>query len=257
MLIIFIIFTILLLLHFRIDPNNPTQSDIQSLAYAKSKTPDYLYPQISHGFKQLSKGNIKPLNNLLNILPNNNETINIIRNNGRDVERRFYIPDYYRKDTLPQNDIGSEEMRPFVLDENTSETSWTDSNISDYPKYYTSDFKNNLTNPGTFFDKNNQFHDTTSSNTFTLPSDNCYVTKLGDIFCKDNTRIQNIPPALITDPTSKLSLNRIGTYKDMDRNDPSNILTTDKTLFDNVKASKQIGTNESYEKPLEPIFSDF
>lgn len=249
-------FLILLLLHFRIT-DNPTLQEIQSLAYATQKGPDYIYPQISHGFKQLSKGNIKPINNLIDILPNNNDAIRITRNAGRDVKNRFYIPDYLRKDTLPQNDINSEEMRPFVLDDNKSESSWTDTNISEHPKYYTSDFKNNITNPGTFFDNNNQFNDTTSSNTNTLPSDNCYVTKMGETFCKDNTRIQNKPPKLIYDPVSNLSLNRIGVYKDVNNNDPNDILTSDEKLFDSVVPSRSLGKNEMFDKPLETIHSTF
>ena len=254
-ILISLVILIILFLHFRI--TEPTQQEIQSLTYAKQKSPDFIFPQISHGFKQLSKGNIKPINNLIDILPNNKDNVDLIREAGRDVNNRFYIPDYLRKDTLPQNNINSEEMRPFIIDDNVIETSWTDSNVSEHPKYYTNDFQNNLTNPGTFFDKNNQFNDTTSSNTFTLPSDNCYVTRTGETFCKDNTRIQNIPPKLINDPESTLSLNRIGTYKDIDKNNPYDILTSDEKLFDAVYPSRKMGNNETFDKPLTPIISTF
>lgn len=246
-----VLILILLYLHFRIDPN--VQNDIQSLAYAKSKTADFVFPQISHGFKQLSKGHIKPLDNLLDILPTNKDDINIIRNSGRDVENRFYVPNYFRKDTLDRNNIGTEEVRPFILDDKKSEQSWTDSNVSNHPKYYTSDFKNNITNSGNFYDKNNQFNDTTSSNTNTLPSDNCYISKNGEVFCKDNTRIQNIPPALINDESLN-SLNIIGVYKDKSSFDS---ITNDKEFYNNVYASKELGTNETYSEPLRTLTTEF
>ena len=42
---------------------------------------------------------------------------------------------------MPNNDIGSEEMKPFINDDKVNENSWTDTNISNHPKYYTNDFK--------------------------------------------------------------------------------------------------------------------
>lgn len=249
-----ILLIILLLLVNQFIITNPDQSDIQSLTYAKSKTADFIYPQISHGFKQLSKGNVKPLNNLKNLLPNNSDTINITRDNGRDTDR-FYIPDYFRRDTLPNNNIGSEEMRPFINDDNINENSWTDTNVSEHPKYYTNDFENNFTDTGSFFDKKNQFHDTTSSNTFVLPSDNCYIAKNGETFCRDNTRIQNISPKLISDPDSLSTLELIGIYKDSNCATPD--INSESKLFDNVGPSRKLGTNESFAKPLEPMISAF
>lgn len=246
-----ILFTILILLIFQFIIINPDQSDIQSLVYAKSKTADFIYPQISHGFKQLSKGNIKPLNNLKDLLPINSDSIDIIRDNGKNTDR-FYIPDYFRRNTLPNNDIGSEELRPFINDDKVNENSWTDTNISEHPKYYTNDFKNNLTNPGSFFDKQNKYHDTTSSNTYVLPSDNCYIDKNGNTFCRDNTRIQNISPKLINDSYSSSTLDIIGSYKSA-----CNKTNADSILFNNVKPSKKMGTNESYDSPLQPMLSTF
>ena len=168
----------------------------------------------SHQFKKLSKGELPhPLNNLKDILPQNNDTLNIIRDTHTNMSKdRIYIPDYYRKDRLPQNDIGSEEMRPFVSDNSESESAWTDENVSEHPKFYTSDVQSDFTNIGLFFDKNNQYHDKTSSNTDVLASDECYTDKKGTKFCMDNTRIQNIPPQLITNPKSCYALNDIGLY---------------------------------------------
>ena len=57
------------------------------------------------------------------------------------------------------NDIGTEEMRPFLMDSDVSESSWTDENISEHPRFYNSDISGSgLTDIGSFFDKNNQFY---------------------------------------------------------------------------------------------------
>jgi hypothetical protein len=129
------------------------------------------------------------------------------------VGMRIYLPDYYRKDRLGGNDIGTEELRPFTNSEEP-DNSWTDVNVSKHPRFYNSDIKNELTNVGLFFDKNNQYNDKTSSNTEVLVSDSCYTDKEGEIFCEDNTKLQNIPPSLISDINKCYALNTIGMYKD-------------------------------------------
>ena len=64
-----------------------------------------------------------------------------------------------------------------------------------------------------FYDKNNKYNDKSSHNTEVLVSDSCYIDKFGNQFCEDNTRLQNIPPSLITDPSKCDLLNNIGSYK--------------------------------------------
>jgi len=256
-ILLIIIFLALFMLFSK---DQPSQSDIQSLVYAKKNSPDYIYPQISHGFQQLSKGNVAPLNTLTRLLPSNKDNIQINRTAGRNfpTKQRFYLPDYYRKDTMPQNDIGSEEMRPFVTDDETSEKSWTDQNVSEHPKYYTSDFKNSLTNPGNFFDKTNQYNDTTSDNTFSLPSDKCYTNKKGQQFCMDNTRLQNIPPALITNPNGNYSLDTIGDYKNLKPMDNSHEkVMNGATFYNDTNPSQPLGSNESPAPPLQPMIGTF
>jgi len=202
--------------------NEPTQNDIQTLEYVKDKskkvsdTEIFPYPQISHGFRKLGRELItKPLNNMKDLLPSSDPDIDVIRDTSNEmIKKRIHIPDYYRKDRLSENTIGSEEYRPFVHNEEESENSWTDINVSNHPKYYTSDVKNELTNVGMFFDKNNRYNDKTSSNTNVLVSDRCYEDTLGNQFCEDNTRLQNVPPSLITDPSNCKILNSIGVYKE-------------------------------------------
>jgi hypothetical protein len=200
--------------------NNPTQNDVQSLNYAKNaekldsnNNGDFPYPQLSNGFQKLTEGIITPINNLKDLLPNNSSTIDVIRNkDDPNSTKRYYLPDYYRKDRLCENDIGSEELRPVILDDSDAENSWTEINVSDHPKYYTSNVKNELTNIGSFFDKNNQYHDKTSHNTESIVSDNCYTDKMGNLICEDKTRLQNVPPSLISDKKKCGVLNGIGDY---------------------------------------------
>ena len=231
----------------------PSQKDIQTLDYVdKTKAvKDFPYPQISYGVQKLSKGELpKPLNNLDEILPQNNDIINIIRDKGNMTKQRVYLPDYYRKDRLSSNDIGSEELRSFNMNNDESESSWSDDNVSEHPKFYTSDVKDELTNIGAFFDKNNQYHDKTSSNTNVLTSDNCYTDKNGEKFCMDNTRLQLIPPALITDPQRCYALNDIGLYKE--RNDTyfnDKKVNNGGSFFNSVVASEV--SNEIFDKPVE------
>ena len=128
--------------------------------------------------------------------------------------KRVYVPDYYRKDRLSGDDINSKELRSFEDNDSESDSAWTDKNVSKYPKFYNSEITNELTNVGLFFDKNNQYNDKTSHNTDVLTSDNCFIDKFGKHFCEDNTRLQNIPPSLITDINKCEILNNIGSYKD-------------------------------------------
>ncbi len=206
------------------EEEEPTQEEIQTLEYVEktkpeaviAKTVDFPYPQISHGFKKLGKEVVqKPLNNIKELLPSGSNDITVVRDTpGTMTKNRFYLPDYYRKDRLGGNDIGNAEVRPFIRNNEVSEKAWTDSNVSKHPKFYNSDIQNELTNVGMFFDKNNQYNDKSSANTNVLVSDSCYQSKDGTEFCEDSTRLQNIPPSLITDVNKCYTLNSIGNYKD-------------------------------------------
>ena len=257
---------IIYLVFFRRSDGEPTQADIQSLESIRNEdgnlvevpivgTDGLPYPQISHGFRKLGLNKLpKPLNNLKDILPRGSSVLPIFRDQADTMtKRRMYLPDYYRKDTMPMNNIGSEEMRPFVTDEDTPEDSWTDENVSAHPKFYNATMKaDELTNIGSFFDKNNQYNDTTSPNTFPLPSDNCYVNKSGGKFCLDNTRLQMVPPALITDPQSCYALNPVGMYKDYDKiSDNTQRVINGGTFYNGVSGSKALGLNETFGTPLQ------
>ncbi len=243
---IILIGLLLVLLYFYINRGNligsdePSQKEIQNLDYAKDKEEEIIQiddlgefptPQLSRGFKKLSKEVMKPINNVKDFFPNKKNPA-IIRDVPENmVKERIYFPDYFRKDRLSGNDIGTEEMRPFTTNDEP-DNSWTDTNVSQHPKFYTSDVKDELTNVGAFFDKNNQFNDKTSSNTEALPSDSCYINKKGEKFCEDNTRLQNIPPSLITDINKCYALNTVGMYKDKDKN-PKEYVSYNQEKIDN------------------------
>lgn len=215
-LILFVLFVFIALYFLMIHNDNPTQGDIQDKNYINKQNlvDKFPYPQISRAFKRLSNGDIiSPLNNISDILPKGDKELKIKReNNSLIFNQREYLPDYYRKDRLGENPDKTEEYREFKL-EGDSETSWSDNNVSEHPKFYNSDIQNELINIGSFFDENNQYNDKTSNNTESLSSDSCYTNKNGEIFCQDNTRLQLIPPKLITDNKSCTLLNNIGDYK--------------------------------------------
>ena len=133
-----------------------------------------------------------------------------------------------------------------IHDKDKSEDSWTDTNVSEHPKFYNADLKDELTNIGAFFDKNNQYNDTTSSNTESLPSDSCYTDKSGNYYCQDKTRLQLIPPKLITDPDNCYALNDIDNYKE-NNNDTERVMNGG-LFYNDVNASSK--HNENWSDPI-------
>ena len=240
----------------------PSQQDIQDLSFVTDRDESGIlegsvfkefkglpYPQISRGFDKLTKGVLpKPLKKLVSTVPSSFTRVRHLDTPSTMSPERMYLPDYYRKDTMDGDDLVLSEMRPFVSDvegDNDSDSAWTDTNVSEHPKFYDSNIKGDeLTNVGGFFDKSNQFSDTTSCNTYALPSDNCYKDKQGKKFCMNNTRLQVVPPALITNPRRNNALNTVGLYKDRQPKD------SDK-FFGSVMGSKGLGHNETYAKPIQ------
>ena len=134
-------------------------------------------------------------------------------------------------------------------------TSWDDKNVSEHPKFYNADIKDELTNIGAFFDRNNQYNGKSSLNSEPLTTDRCYKNKDGNTFCEDYTRLQLIPPSLIKDPQSCYALNSVGMYKDMDLNEDRNDRVMNGGMFFNgVNASHK--KNEIYSKPIDSQVGD-
>ena len=242
-LFFYLIVAILLFLLFRPGGSyEPSQEEIQSDEYVdKTKSiQDFPYPQLSRTFKRLSHGKpLIPLSNTEDVLPSSQKNLDIIREtSAEDIKTRMYLPDYYRKDRLSGNPDKTEELRPFLMNKDKSEGSWTDQNISEHPKFYNSETKDELTNIGSFFDTNNNYVDKTSPNTDTLVMEGCYTNTSGDKFCEDNTRLQLIPPRRMKDPNNSLTLNTIGPYKNNRRiDDMKDRVINGGIYFDNIKGS--------------------
>ena len=164
-------------------------------------------------------------------------------------ENEKYFPKYYRKDNLSGNTRNTGEYRFAETDNLKSSYSWSDKNVSQYPTYYTSDFKDNLTNVGAFFDHTNQYVDTTSPRSQANVDDVCYVSREGEKVCLDNKHLQNIPPSLITDKSRCGFLNSIGRLQYTNMVDESvERVNNGGILYDNVRGSRK--NNETYSKPL-------
>jgi len=162
-----------------------------------------------------------------------------------------HFPKYYRKDNMSGNTIGSSEYKFAEVDNLKSSHAWSDKNVSQYPNFYTSQIKNGLTNPGDFFDVNNNFVDTTKPRSTANVGDICFMSKEGENVCLDNSRVQNVPPSLISDISNCGFLNSIGLLEF------SNLIYEDKErvnnggfLYGQVKGSKK--HNEVYSEPIQP-----
>jgi len=179
-------------------------------------------PQISRGFEQLSK--LKPLNSLF--IQNNKKIdeseVNIIRSNNVDNDKNpiYYKPEFYKKDFISPNPIGSTEYNFAEFNDDKTSYAWTNNNVSQHPSFYRSEIENERTNVGEFFDVNNKYNDKTSVySTNNLP-DRCFLDKDDLIVCNFNDKLQNIPPSLIKRDNKVDFLNRIGNngdglYKDI------------------------------------------
>lgn len=106
-----------------------------------------------------------------------------------------------KEDIISPNPIDSTEYR--FIEENPK-IAWSKINVSQHPSYYTSNFENEITNTGEFFNENMIFNDRTSPYSSTILPDRCYLDQDNQILCNYNNRLQNIPPKLISDSNNKV-----------------------------------------------------
>ena len=141
--------------------------------------------------------------------------VNIIRDNGPVTGENtiYYDPSYISKDTMNANDIGTTEHTAAFLG-NTPAKAWTDYNISQFPGYYRSDFKDGKRSLKKFFDSENRFHEVPDNRKFyevkgrNCPS--CYTDVNGTNVCNYNSKLERIPKSLYNlGPNGETSLNRI------------------------------------------------
>ena len=221
-----IFFALLLIVGSQLIMNNTNLLGVNNNKNNKVDLGDFPRPQISRGYQQLSKNLVNnPLYNR-NFKNLKNNDINIIRSNNvaNDKNPIYYKPDYYKKDFISPNPLGSTEYTFAEFDGEKTTNAWTDNNVSQHPAFYRSEIENEQTNIGRFFDVNNRFNDKTSVNSTNNLPDRCFLDKDDKIVCNFNDKLQNIPPSLIDKKDKVNFLNRIGTndkglYKDINESE--------------------------------------
>jgi hypothetical protein len=216
----------------------------------KESTPrmyDFYIPQLTGNQTPLSQDNFNNQTNANMLTRNtylNDDNVDIIRSELSSIDKKY--PKYILKDTLSGNTIGSSEMHSTDGDPDTPYKSFSDDNVSQYPKFYNSDIKNELTNIGTFFDKKNRYINTTHSNSSAYVDDNCYIDSNNDITCLDNTRLQNISPKDTNSYTTCGIIKDIGNYK---LNESKDSVMNGLSFYDSVFASSK--KNETFSPFIE------
>jgi len=237
----------------------PTKDDIISVSEedilienrgpAIKTTGNFPIPQSTTHSKSLTTNYPENLSIITNgaTIPNE-DTVNIVRS-AKVPLQESHFPEYYRKDNLSGNTIDTSEYKFAEVDNLKSSHAWSDENVSQYPNYYTSQLKNEVTNVGAFFDINNNFVDTTKPRSNANVGDICFVSKEGEKVCLDNQNIHNVPPSIVNNTSNCGFLNSIGLLEF------SNLINEDKErvnnggyLYGSVKGSKK--HNEDYSKPI-------
>jgi hypothetical protein len=234
--IVLIVLVVILAAHIFLNKNVNFKGGLVKLSQELGKFPR---PQISRGYKQLSKQNVK---DPLYSQPEgkiDESKVNIIRSSNLQNDKNpiYYNPSAYKKDFMSPNPLGSTEYNFAEFNDEKTSYAWTDNNVSQHPAFYRSEFSDEKTNVGKFFDKTNQFHDKTSSySTNNLP-DRCFLDKEDNIVCNFNDRLQNIPPSLINEKNNKI-LDYIGIlgeknslYKDIDSQSIQNVGGNDHIMY--------------------------
>jgi len=242
-----------------VDSVGPTKDNIISVAEEDilienrgppvKTTGNFPIPQTTTTSKSLSTNYPEDLSIITNgaTIPNK-DTVNIVRA-AKVPLKESHFPEYYRKDNLSGNTIDTSEYKFAEVDNLKSSHAWSDENVSQYPNYYTSQLKDEVTDVGAFFDVNNNFVDTTKPRSTANVGDVCFVSKEGEKVCLDNKNLHNVPPSLISDKSNCGFLNSIGLLEF------SNLIYEDKErvnnggfLYGSVKGSKKY--NEVYSEPI-------
>ena len=215
---------------------------------------DFPIPQTTSELKSLSTNYPEDLSIITRgAVINNSEIIQVKRDgsHNKDNKDNTHFPHYYLKDNLSGSTVGTTEYKFAEVDNTKSSGAWSDQNVSQYPSYYTSQLKDEITNVGAFFDVNNNFVDTTVPRSDANVDDVCYQTKTGEKVCLDNSRLQNIPPSLVDNISNCGFLNSIGLleFYNMVKEEGEKV-SNGGVLYDSVKGSKK--NNEAYSKPLQP-----
>jgi hypothetical protein len=136
------------------------------------------------------------------------DPVSIIHNNYEQVIDTTKFEE--KKDFISPNPEDSTEYR--FIDENMK-TAWSEVDVSQHPKHYTSDIQDEKINIAGFFNNEQFFHDSTSPNSNTILPERCSITANNEVLCDYNNRLQLIPPKLISNSETNPVLNSIGSDK--------------------------------------------
>ena len=159
--------------------------------------------------KEKIKETIVKINNLSPIkikgISEEKDSVSIIHNN---YEQTIDVQKFEeKKDFISPNPEDSTEFR--FIDENMK-TAWSEVDVSQHPKYYTSDMQDEKINIAGFFNNDQFFHDSTSPNSNTILPERCSRSTNNEVLCDYNNRLQLIPPKLISNSETNPVLNSIG-----------------------------------------------
>tara|TARA_Y100000389_G_scaffold204166_1_gene255317 strand:+ start:2142 stop:3053 length:912 start_codon:yes stop_codon:yes gene_type:complete len=155
---------------------------------AETKKPEFPIPALSDISQQLTKMK----NTVLKTVGIKQKPLYIIRNRDGNVVKPPPLPEK-EIETVSSNPIGSTEYS--FVGENTGKA-WSEVNVSQHPKNYTSNVKDELTNVGEFFNEKLQFNDITSPYAKNNLPDRCFLNQDDEVLCNFNNRLYNIPPKL-------------------------------------------------------------
>ena len=126
-------------------------------------------------------------------------------------EDKVVLKDYME----PVEEKTDKEEKPVNSD---YEKAWTEENVSKNSKYYKSDIKDEKTDPGKFFNKNNEYVDITEEyKSKDMIPEKCFYDG-NELKCQFNNKLQIIPPRLIEDPENRTVILSIGDDKNINTN---------------------------------------
>jgi hypothetical protein len=152
---------------------------------------------------------ISLFNNVSPLKINNGEgtkqPVSIISSNYTDVLDTSSFDD--KKDLISPNPEGTTEYR--FIEENPKKA-WSETNVSQHPKHYTSNITDEKVDTSKFFNNTQFYHDNTSPNSTTQLPDRCIKNINNEVICDYNNRLQITPPKLINDSENNMVLRSIG-----------------------------------------------
>jgi hypothetical protein len=171
------------IIHMVSNENSPTRDLV-----AETKKPIFPIPALSDISQQLTKMK----NTVLTTVGLEQKPLYIVRNKG--LHNVVRLPNPKKEiETVSANPVGSTEYS--FVGENTGKA-WSEVNVSQHPKNYTSNVKDELTNVGNFFNEKVRFNDITSPNAINNLPDRCFLNQDEEVLCNFNNRLHNIPPKL-------------------------------------------------------------